>query len=210
MPYRVYLLKRRALFPLKAGKQTVDPVEVDVSTGMSIFGAGHRSHRASQPVDVVVQPLPAGEPPGFVATNVGQWHITASTNPSPAHTIIGQPVTLTVSIEGTGNLKDLSVPKLPPIQGLRAFDPTTTDKVTTTHGHYGGKRSMEYLLMPEQTGSFQVPAIELVAFNPATGTYTTSRSEIIPVDVAAGSGPAAAGECPPSPRTRGGTSWPRA
>ena len=65
VPYRVYLLKRRALFPLKAGKQTIDPVEVDVITGLSLFGNGHTAHRSAQALELNVLPLPAGAPAGF-------------------------------------------------------------------------------------------------------------------------------------------------
>ncbi len=73
VPYSVFLLRRRALFPLRAGKLVVEPTEVDVITGMSIFGNGHKSHRASQPLELEVLPLPAGAPPGFDSPNVGSW-----------------------------------------------------------------------------------------------------------------------------------------
>src|SRR5205814_8049097 len=33
VPYRAYLLRKRALFPLRPGKVQIDPVEVEVMTG---------------------------------------------------------------------------------------------------------------------------------------------------------------------------------
>jgi hypothetical protein len=195
VPYRMYLLKRRALFPLKAGKQTVDPVEVDVTTGLSIFGNGHKSHRISQTSEINVLPLPAGAPAGFDATNVGQWKVSAATNPltqGPVQTTVGQPVTLDLTIEGAGNFKNLALPKLPVVHGLKFFDPTTTDKVNVAKGRFGGRRTLEYLVSPEQTGTFDIPPISFSYFNPATASYETSRTDPIQISVTAGNAVVAA------------------
>src|SRR5207244_11256831 len=64
--YRVQILKRQALFPLKSGTLTIGPMVLEAQVGMGFFGGGQRLTRASRPVEVPVQPLPAqGRPPAF-------------------------------------------------------------------------------------------------------------------------------------------------
>ena len=74
VPYRAYLLKRKALFPTKGGKLEIDPVQADVTTGY-LF-AGRRVHRLGNRVSVTVKPLPPGAPPGFSSAHVGQWEVS--------------------------------------------------------------------------------------------------------------------------------------
>ncbi len=45
VPYRAYLLRRLALFPVKSGPREIGSVEADITTGF-LF-AGRREHRAS-------------------------------------------------------------------------------------------------------------------------------------------------------------------
>jgi hypothetical protein len=186
VPYRVFLLRRRALFPIKSGTLTVDPVEVDVTTGFGLILSGRKVHRASQPLSLEVLPLPAGAPSGFQTPNVGQWRLSAEADPMVVQ--LGHPFTLKITLEGKGNLHDVVVPKLPQVQGLRSYDPTTSDKATIVKGRFGGKRTSEYLMMPEQTGSFEMPALEMTYFDPAERQYQTTSSQPLTVRVEAPAG----------------------
>jgi len=184
--YRVFLLRKRALFPVKAGKLTIDPFELDISTGFRAIFAGRKVHRASQPVTIEVQPLPPGAPTGFESPNVGQWRLSAEA--SPTNVKLGQPVTLKLLLEGTGNLKSVVVPKLPPIPGLKAYEPTRSDRVSTSKGRFGGQRVLEYLLMPEKTGELQIPSLSFATFDPVSGSYRSDQTQPITVMVEATSG----------------------
>ncbi|HWE24307.1 MAG TPA: BatD family protein, partial [Myxococcales bacterium] len=127
VPYRVYLLRKRALFPLHAGRVEIDPAEVDVLTGFGLLFSQTSTHRSSQALSVDVQPLPAeGKPPGFDAGNVGSWTLTASID--PVAVAVGQPVTLKLVAQGRGNVRNLALPKVGEIPGLRSYDPTISDK----------------------------------------------------------------------------------
>jgi hypothetical protein len=185
VPYRTYLLKRKALFPTRAGKVQIDPVQADITTGY-LF-AGHRVHRKGNAVQLEVKPLPAGAPQGFSATNVGRWRLT--TEAVPTRVRLGEPVTVRVSVEGRGNLKNVRTPKLELPESFRVYDPTTTDKVATRQNQLGGRRVQEYLVMPSQTGSFTLPAMRLPFFNPEIGAYEIAQSEPIGLLVEPGTGP---------------------
>ena len=184
VPYRAYLLRRLALFPVKSGQRDIGPVEADITTGF-LF-AGRREHRASQPLTLKVKPLPPGAPPGFQPSAVGSW--TLGSELSSARTELGTPVTLRLTVEGRGNVKDLVLPRpaLPP--ALKLYDPTTTDKTSTVRARIQGKRAQEFLVLPQQTGTFEIPAMELAYFDPDTGRYERSRTSPLSLTVVPGVG----------------------
>ncbi len=192
VPYTSYLLRRRALFPLRPGKATIDPAEVQVLTGFGMLFSRGSSRRSSQPLQLDVQPLPPGKPPGFDAGNVGQWTLTATAE--PATVAVGQPVTFRVVASGRGNVRDLRLPRLPEIPGVRAYDATASDKETIERGRVNGTRTLEQLLVPERTGALEIPALSMDVFDPVQKQYRTLKTERIPLRVAPAEGGQAAAQ----------------
>lgn len=184
VPYRAYLLRRLALFPVKPGPREIGPVEADITTGF-LF-AGRREHRASQPLTVKVRPLPPGAPAGFQPSAVGAWALTAEL--TSERTELGAPVTLRISVEGRGNVKDLVLPRpvVPP--ALKLYEPTTSDKTSTVRGRIQGRRTQEFLVLPQQTGTFEIPPLELAYFDPETQRYERSRTAPLTLAVVPGAG----------------------
>jgi hypothetical protein len=184
VPYRAYLLRRLALFPVKSGQRDIGSVEADITTGF-LF-AGRREHRASQPLTLKVKPLPPGAPAGFQPSSVGSF--TLGSELTADRTELGTPVTLRVTVEGRGNVKDLVLPRpgVPP--ALKLYDPTTTDKTSTVRSRIQGKRTQEFLVLPQQTGTFEIPAMELAYFDPDTGRYERSRTSPLTLTVVPGAG----------------------
>ena len=184
VPYRAYLLRRLALFPVKSGQREIGPVEADITTGF-LF-AGRREHRASQPLTLKVKALPPGAPPGFQPSAVGSW--TLGSELTSERTELGTPVTLRLTVEGRGNVKDLVLPRpvVPP--ALKLYDPTTSDKTSTVRSRIQGRRTQEFLVLPQQTGTFEIPAMELVYFDPDTGRYERSRTAPLTLTVVPGAG----------------------
>src|SRR5262249_24593631 len=119
VPYISYLLRRRALFAVKPGTIEIGPAETDVITGM-LF-QGRRLHRKGNTLTLKVKPLPKGAE----NLNVGRWRLSREV--SQTNVTVGTPVTVTVALEGKGNLKSASMPKLLGPPGLRFYDPSTTD-----------------------------------------------------------------------------------
>ena len=184
VPYRAYLLRRLALFPVKSGQREIGPVEADITTGF-LF-AGRREHRASQPLSLKVKPLPPGAPPGFQPSAVGSWTLGADL--ASPRTELGTPVTLRLTVEGRGNVKDLVLPRPAVPPSLKLYDPTTTDKTSTVRSRIQGRRAQEFLVLPQQTGTFEIPAMELAYFDPESGRYERSRTAPLTLTVVPGVG----------------------
>ena len=193
VPYHSYLLRKRALFPLRPGKVTIEPAEVGVLTGFGVLFPRGSVKRSSQPINLDVQPLPQGKPPAFDPGNVGQWQLTASAQ--PVDVAVGSPTTLRLVATGHGNVRDLRMPKLPVIGGLRAYDATTADKETIDKGQVNGTRTVEQLLVPERTGVIEIPALSMDIFDPVLKQYRTLHTEALELRVA----PAAPGTAMTTP-----------
>ena len=193
VPYRSFLLRKRALFALRPGKATIEPAEVEVLTGFGMLFSRGSSRRSSQAVTLEVQPLPPGKPPGFDPGNVGQWNLNATVDPQSV--AVGQPVTFRLVVNGRGNVRDLRLPRLSAIAGLRAYDATVTDKESIEKGQVIGTRTVEQLLVPERTGAVEIPPLAMDVFDPAQKQYRTLHTEPVALRV----GPAAAGPASAEP-----------
>jgi oxygen tolerance protein BatD len=197
VPYRAFLLRKRALFPLRPGKVQVEPAEVEVMTGFGMLFSRSSTRRASQPITLDVQPLPeARKPAGFDAGNVGSWTLTASVD--PVAVAVGQPVTLKLVAQGRGNVRNLALPKLGQIPGLRAYDATSNDKEAIEQGQVTGTRTVEQLLVPERTGALEIPSLSMDVFDPAQKAYRAVRTDPIRLEVHAAPANASVGSQVPA------------
>jgi hypothetical protein len=171
IPYRVQILRRQALFPLRSGKLTVGPMVLDVQVGMGFFGGGRKMTRASRPVTIEVKPLPIqGRPPGFHEANVGRF--TLSGGVDRHQTTLGEAVKYRV-LEGTGNIKNVVLPELPQGPGYRRFDPQPQISMRVENDRVTGSRVLEYLLSPSAPGHFTIPALVFHYFDPELSSFRT-------------------------------------
>ena len=178
VPYRAYLLRRRALFAVKPGTMSVGAAEADIVTGF-LF-AGSKVHRKGPALSLKIKPLP----PGNDTQNVGRWKLSLdSTKTSVA---LGEPVQVKVTLEGRGNLKNLALAPLTGPEKLKIYEPTTTDKVTNTRGTLGGRRTLEYVIVPQATGTWTVPGLKFDFFNPDTEKFETSTTPDLTLVVGSG------------------------
>ena len=184
VPYTAYLLRRRALFPLRPGKAAIEPAEVQVLTGFGMLFSRESSRRSSQALQLEVHPLPPAKPAGFDLGNVGQWTLSASADPSSV--AVGQPITFRLVATGHGNVRDLRLPRLPVLSGVRAYDATVSDKETIERGQINGTRTVEQLLVPERTGAVEIPSLAMDIFDPVQKQYRTVRTDAIALHVGPG------------------------
>jgi BatD DUF11 like domain len=182
VPYRAALLKRKALFPMRAGTRELEPAEMDATTGF-LF-AGRREHRVGNPLTLKVKPLPQGAPPGFVPANVGSFQLSAELSAASAE--LGSPVTLRVVLQGQGNMKEVVLPRAVAPAALKLYEPTSQERISAVHERIEGKRSQEYLVMAQQTGTFEIPPLSFSYFDPESHRYETVRTQPLSLTVTPG------------------------
>lgn len=191
VPYREYLLRQKAVFPMKAGDVTIDAPEADITTG--IFFAGRRVHKKGNEVKLKVRPLP----PGGQSAVVGRWRLSREV--SQTEVSLGEPVQVKLVLEGRGNLQGVQLPALGAPPAFKVFDPETSDKPTTSKSHVGGTRTLEYTLVPQQTGTFVLPALTLQYFDPENRRYEETRVDDVTITVKPGVGGATVTGVPGTP-----------
>jgi hypothetical protein len=172
--YLVAPLQKRALFPLSPGTLTITPLESEIAQ-VDLFGRSARSQRLrADPLNIEVLPLPmAGRPANFDPAAVGKFNIEAKVDRSEV--AVGEPVSLTVTITGQGNLRKLATPRLPSLDGWKVYEPKTDVKIEN-QGGISGRKTIEYLMLSERPGTTMVPAFELTYFDPAQKKYVTEKS----------------------------------
>ncbi|HXV59869.1 MAG TPA: BatD family protein, partial [Vicinamibacteria bacterium] len=118
-------LKQRVLFPTKTGTLDVPPLTLSMAFRLSASDpfdaffarASEPVTLRTQPVSIEVRPLPvAGRGREFEGA-VGEYRFSAELNKEEVRA--GDPVSLTFSIEGKGNLRVVKAPELPELAGFR-------------------------------------------------------------------------------------------
>jgi hypothetical protein len=179
--YAVALLLKKALFPLKAGKLTITPLEAEATTLQTAFMANASDARRSRALTVEVLPLPvAGRPAGFVPANVGHFEVSSSVDRAAVKA--GEAVTWKVTVRGVGNIRNVQLPKIDHLDGFRVYEPTTKETIEPGDEIHGQKVST-YLLLPQKGGTVTLPSVELAYFDPTTAKYDVAKSQPITVTV---------------------------
>ncbi len=119
---------------------------------------------------ITVQPLPSPAPPTFAGA-VGEFDLVSRVVPETAE--VGEPVTWTLELTGTGNWPD--IPGLPARQASSTFRVVQPDaKREIPDGRlFDGTITEDVVLIPTQTGNFELGPVQWTYFDPSTGSYQT-------------------------------------
>lgn len=205
--YTTYEIKKVVLIPQKAGKFTIDPMEVECVAqvvtqrnnewGGSSWGFFNdpfftRSY-ANVPktlqtatVNFEAKSLPAqGKPDSFNGA-VGDYKFVASANLDELST--NEAFTLTMTVSGSGNVELVNLPEpvFPP--DFEVYDPKVTSQVEANGQGMSGTKKIEYLVIPRRAGDFSIPSIEFSYFNPSKEQYFTVSAPTMSFRVNKGAG----------------------
>ncbi len=135
-------------------------------------------------VKIQVDPLPT-RPDGF-SGGVGRFQMKAEMDHQQLKA--NDPLTLRVTISGTGNLKLIKEPTVKFPKDFDTYDAKTTDKTRLTTNGIDGSIVYEYLAVPRHQGQFDVPPVEFIYYDTTQKRYVTLTSEAFHLDVAKGEG----------------------
>ena len=199
--YRVAMIRKTALFPTQSGKLVISPLEVRCAFQLqsrkksndpfdSFFNDPFFSRMQnveqdfkSNPLNVTVDPLPGNAPAGFSGA-VGRFTFTATADKKEVKT--GDPITLRLTITGSGNIKLLTPPKPNLPADFEAYDPKISDEITRDGGVIRGKKIAEYLIIPRNAGDRAIEPIAFSYFDLDRNSYNTLRSQRFDFTVLAG------------------------
>ncbi len=215
------------LTPLRAGALTIGPATLELSVptrdgrdpflqrffGGDPFGARRPVTLQSEALQLEVLPLPeAGKPADFSGA-VGRFELRVAA--APLALKAGDPVTITTTIEGDGNLDGIRPPMLAASDALKTYPvqplPQASGSPAPVPAGGRARAVFEQVVIPEHAGTITLPTLRFSYFDPDAAAYRTLTASPIALTVqpsaqAAAPAPVGAAATPaqaPAPETLG-------
>lgn len=141
----------------------------------------------AQPVDVTptpltldIIPLPErGKPAGFSGA-VGQFDMNVEVKPTELEA--GEPITVSTTISGTGNIDLITPPVIQETDQFKAYEVRRIENDVNA-GNAAGRRVFEQVVIPKSDQAVSLPALTFSFFDPVKGGYEILRKGPFPLIV---------------------------
>ncbi|MBV6518363.1 MAG: protein BatD [Candidatus Brocadia sp.] len=201
---------RTAIFPMMTGELTISPARVKCNLIVQqrrdrrntspdsffgdaffddFFGREQKRYpveRTTSSIVLKVKPLPEEGKPREFKGAVGDFHMEVSTKAQ--HVKVGDPITLSFSIYGEGNIQTINEPALVVNQenDFKMYPAESQTQITNREELIRGRKVFSKVIEPQKPDLKATPAIVFSFFDPRTGHYKTITKEPIPITVEAG------------------------
>src|SRR6266699_1115259 len=139
----------------------------------------------SETATLNVKPLPTNAPPNFSGA-IGNFTMAVDAKPKTVQ--VGDPITVTSTINGRGNFDRMNGPALEDERGWHKYPPSSKFKQDDDVG-ISGEKTFEMVLAPNEKKP-AVPPLVFAYFDPIKENYVTLRSDAVPIQVEGGAAPA--------------------
>ncbi len=199
--YRTVVIKKTALFATQAGSLKIAPLEARCAVQVQ---SKRRSNDPfdqffndpffqqvqtvnmdvkSNPLTIIVDPIPTNAPSGFSGA-IGRFAFNASVD--TRNVKAGDPITLRVSVLGSGNIKLVTLPKPQLPADMESYDPKISEEISRDGGIIRGKKTAEYLLIPRNAGQRVLEPMQFVYFDLDKKEYVALHSPKFEFSIAPG------------------------
>lgn len=166
---------KKVLFAHQPGILTFEPFEMILLSGFDSYPL------TAEAFQVVIKPLPPKAPKNFQGA-VGKFNL--SVGDLPKTLTKGDVVSITVTLEGKGNLHDCRLPMPDWGDAFSLYgDPEIKEDIRFTESGSSGKLEYIYHLKCQQQGKVKIPSFSFSYFDPNTAQYTTLNSDNAPMSV---------------------------
>lgn len=201
--YRTAVLQKVALFPTQTGELSVTPFELNVPVQVqrkrqsnnvfdeffndSFFGIGQtiNFNAKSNSLKINVQSLPSFNVPKSFNGAVGNFSIDSHIDKKQTKT--NEPVTLKITIKGTGNINLLNMPDINLPAGFEKYEPKVNQQINK-NSTISGNKTAEYLIVPRDAGKKEIPPVEFSYFDLNKKSYVTLTTPSYKLNVEQGTG----------------------
>jgi hypothetical protein len=204
--YIVAEFKKDALFAQKAGKLTIEPLQLDVIAQVekqrrrtndpfedffndSFFGGNYQNVRKtlnSNALTINVKPLPSLANEKDFGGAVGNFKIQTSIDKTDVKA--NDALTLKLTISGTGNIKLIDKPNFVFPTDFEVYDPRINDNIKVGPTGVSGTRTFEYLLVPRNHGKYSIKPSSFIYFDLSTASFRTLKTPEFKINVEKGTG----------------------
>lgn len=189
--YRV-IERKYALFPTQTGELTIGRATISLTVAaqrqrrdpfdiFGMMGTGQEVQVRSQPLTINARSLPdAGRPDDFSGT-VGKFTIRATAQKTEAE--VNQPVSVTIAISGTGNIKSVAEPVIAESPDFRVYKASSNESSSNLNDRIGGTKTFEEVFIPKRPGRLEIPALAFNYFDPDEKRYKVISTRPISLNV---------------------------
>ncbi len=194
VPYQRTLLARYAAYPLQDGNLEIDPMSIKFSYYSKpqepaiddedpFFGffqqlVPKNGASESEKVTIHITPLPENGRPADFSGGVGKFSVVSAIDKYEVRQ--DEAVTLTLKVEGQGNISAINSPKLNLPDGIELFE----SKGRSQNSKSGlSEKIFEILFIPRRTGSFTLPGVEFSFFDPDEKIYYKRSTEPVILNI---------------------------
>ena len=195
--YGTVVWRQYVVFPQKSGKLTIPAVDYEANVVVqdrnvdpfdAFFGGGSMMQRVKKvvrapAVEIVVDPLPA-KPANFSGAVGKGFSISGKLNPEQIDA--NDATTLTLTVNGTGNMKLISCPNIQWPKDFEQYDPKTTESTKLTSAGTSGTVTYECVAVPHHGGKYEIPPVEFCYFDTDAKQYKTIKTSPFTLGVAKG------------------------
>ncbi len=183
------------MYPQQVGKLTIPSIKFEGEVEMpdpdvdpiEAFFNGTSSYKVKKVIvapqlDIHVKPLP-NKPADFSGA-VGNFKVQSvlkSKQPKE-----NESLTLQLIITGTGNVDLIKAPQIAFPAEFETYEPKQTANSKVSASGMTGTMTIDYTAVPRKKGHYTIPAVRLVYFDPASGSYKTVSTQPVELDVAKG------------------------
>jgi len=177
--YLYAMLQKKALFPQRAGTLTIEPYKLDLIVGDGFFRTARASAK-SKTREITVKPLPEGKPQGFSGA-VGNFKISLQSDKTEVK--LDDPLTLKITVTGSGNFQLFDAPKLNLNSAFEQFEPKSTENITVGAQGVSGSKTFSTVVIARQPGDYVIEPVKFSFFDPASKSYKTVETQELKITV---------------------------
>jgi hypothetical protein len=149
------------------------------------FSAGRPASVESRPVELEVLALPRDGRPVDFSGLVGRF--TMKSRLEPGSVKAGESATLTVLLEGRGNVERIPDLRMPDMERVKLYADQPVLDITSDGQGMKGTKMMKWALVPEAGGSYQVPSLSVSFFDTGLEQYRVLKTaphslEVLPAE----------------------------
>ncbi|NTU45204.1 MAG: protein BatD [Chlorobiaceae bacterium] len=185
-PFRSAVLKQFRVAPVQSGPIRISGYSMLCSLPQEPLlnsekkPAENRIQLRAPDISISARALPEPLPDGFSGA-VGTFQLELFADKSTLQA--GEPLKLALVLSGTGNLFTLKLPALHLPESFRQTPPDVTTILNKESVETAGSKTLTVTSWPQSPGSFTIPAIRTVVFNPKTAQFITLHSNPVTLSV---------------------------
>lgn len=183
-PYEVHVFQR-AFFALSPGEYEIPPSKLTYSLPQSAsFFSREESHTMrSEARSLVVLPIPSAGRPADWGGAVGDWRVRLRVDSSRGR--VGNPLVVTMRVEGRGNVTLLPRPRLNVPWGSVVAADERVD-LDSTPSTLRGAKEFDWLVTPRDAGAQHIAPQRYSYFDPVARRYEVALTPAVDIVVQSG------------------------